>query len=388
MRCCLWRARSLARPALNTFDRYLLREWLQIFALVLIAMLGLVLVQVVYGDLRDLLAAGAGLMDVAVYVFVSMPSYLSLLLPLSLLISLLYALGQFHRNHEFTALRAAGMGLRRITAPIWGVGVLCCILSGWLNASVIPWSVEESRALLERLQFSRQAQTQPTDRIGAVTSVAFDNREGGRMWFFNRFSRFTQRGYGVMVSSLVDVGGARREQTRIVAAQAWRAPDGRGWIFREGYELAFDIKTGEVTRPTPFAERRMERFDEDPQLMLLIDRKPTHLSLFELERLVDYLTRIESPKLAAYEVRYHSLLASALAPLIVIGLAVPFAVSGVRVNPAVGVSKSLGLFLIYYALANLGGSFAVKGILTPIMAAWLPNLGMTGLAAWLTWRMR
>ncbi|HPK49304.1 MAG TPA: LptF/LptG family permease, partial [Opitutaceae bacterium] len=155
----------------------------------LIAMLGLVLVQVVYGDLRDLLAAGAGLMDVAVYVFVSMPSYLSLLLPLSLLISLLYALGQFHRNHEFTALRAAGMGLRRITAPIWGVGVLCCILSGWLNASVIPWSVEESRALLERLQFSRQAQTQPTDRIGAVTSVAFDNREGGRMWFFNRFSR-------------------------------------------------------------------------------------------------------------------------------------------------------------------------------------------------------
>ena len=72
-------------------------------------------------------------------------------LPLTLLVSLLYTLGQMHRHHEFTALRAAGISLWRITAPVWFVGLLCCGLLGWLNASVVPWSVEESRALLERL---------------------------------------------------------------------------------------------------------------------------------------------------------------------------------------------------------------------------------------------
>jgi lipopolysaccharide export LptBFGC system permease protein LptF len=54
----------------------------------------------------------------------------------------------------------------------------------------------------------------------------------------------------------------------------------------------------------------------------------------------------------------------------------------------VGASKSIGLFLLYYALANLGGSLAVKGILTPEMAAWLPSLGMAGLAVWLFARLR
>ena len=385
---CVCRSRAFHRPALNTFDRYLLREWLQILGMVLVVMLGLVLIQVMYGDLSDLLAAGASLSDVGVYMAVAIPSYLSLLLPLSLLVSLLYAMGQFHRHHEFTALRAAGVGLRRITAPIWVVGVLCCALSGWLNASVVPWSVEESRALLERLQFAQQSQTQSTDRIGAVTSVAFDNHAAGRMWFFNRFSRFTQRAYGVSVSMLRVGEADRRERSRLVAAQAWRAPDGRGWIFREGYELSFDETTGEVLKPEPFVECRREDFAEDPQLMLLIDRRPVDLSLFELERLIDYLRSIKSPKIAAYAVRYHSLLASALAPLIVIGLAVPFAVSGVRTNPAVGVSKSLGLFLVYYALANLGGSMALKGYVSAPVAAWLPNLGMMGLAAWLMMRMR
>jgi lipopolysaccharide export system permease protein len=62
--------------------------------------------------------------------------------------------------------------------------------------------------------------------------------------------------------------------------------------------------------------------------------------------------------------------------------------SGVRVNPAVGVSKSIGLFLLYYVLNNFALSLAMKQVVTPEMAAWLPNLGMAGLAVWLFARMR
>jgi len=77
-----------------------------------------------------------------------------------------------------------------------------------------------------------------------------------------------------------------------------------------------------------------------------------------------------------------------LGPLIVIGIAVPFAMSGVRVNPAVGVSKAIGLFLLYYVLNNFATSLATEQLMSPVMAAWLPNLGMAALAAWLFARMR
>jgi lipopolysaccharide export system permease protein len=220
-----------------------------------------------------------------------------------------------------------------------------------------------------------------------VSSVAFDNRPAGRMWFLNRYSRFTQRGYGVTVS-LFDA--QRREHTRLLAAQAWRSEDGAGWVFQDGRVLTFDLEKGELVKTQAFTRLVRADFNEDPGLMLLIDRRPIDLSFFELRRLIAYLSATNNPKVtrSRYEVRYFGLLADILSPLIVIGLAVPFAVSGLRVNPAVGASKSIGLFLLYYALATLGRSLAVKGVLSPELAACLPSLGMGGLAVWLFVRLR
>lgn len=96
--------------SLNTFDRHLLREWLTILSLVLCAMLGLLLVQVLYDDFRSLRDVGARGLDLAMYVLVTIPSYLALVLPLALLVSLMFVLGKLHRANELTALRAAGWG--------------------------------------------------------------------------------------------------------------------------------------------------------------------------------------------------------------------------------------------------------------------------------------
>ena len=95
-----------------------------------------------------------------------------------------------------------------------------------------------------------------------------------------------------------------------------------------------------------------------------------------------------SQKATPYAVRYFSLIAETLGPLIVIAIAIPFAVSGMRVNPAVGVSKSFGLFFLYYIFANIASSLATKQLVDPLLAAWLPNIGMAALAAWLFSRLR
>lgn len=369
---------------MNLYDRHLLREWLGILGLVLGATMGLLFVQVLYDDFRMLADLGARGGDLWGYFFVTIPGFLAVVLPLALLISLLFVLGKLHRANEFTALRAAGVSLWRITAPVWLVGVLACGVSWYLNARVVPWSVQESREMRDILQFRQQAQTLSADRIGAVYSVAFDNRPEGRMWFFNRYSKYAGRGYGVTVSEL---GADRRETRRILAAEAWFEA-GRGWVFRDGRELVFSAETGEMLAPRPFTEQVRADYAEDPELMLLIDRQPGDLSIFELRRLLDYYGSARVPKAVPYAVRYHGLIADTLGPLIVIALAVPFAVAGVRVNPAVGVSKSIGLFFLYYLLMNLAASLATKQLLDPQLAACLPNAGMGLLGLWLFFRLR
>jgi lipopolysaccharide export system permease protein len=52
------------------------------------------------------------------------------------------------------------------------------------------------------------------------------------------------------------------------------------------------------------------------------------------------------------------------------------------------VSKSIGLFFLYYVLMNVAASLATKEVLNPQTAAWLPNLGMALLALVLFARLR
>jgi len=363
-----------------------LREWLTILGLVLAATVGLMLVQVLYDDFRTLRDLGARGADMWVYFFVTMPSFLAVVLPLALLLSLLFVLGKLHRANEFTALRAAGVSLWRITAPVWVVGVLACGLAWWLNSTVVPWSVETSRELKDSLEFRRESRVLKADRVGAVDSVAFNNQRARRMWFFNRYSQVLHRGFGVTVSELDD---RRREVTRFVASQAERGEHGEGWIFKDGRELTFDPDSGELESTAPFTQKVVSRFHEDPKLMLLIDSRPVRdLSFPELRLLIDYFEQENSPKVTPYAVRYYGLVADTLGPLIVIAIAIPFAVTGVRVNPAVGVSKSFVLFFLYYILTNIASSLATKQIIDPMLAAWLPNIGMVTLAAWLFAKLR
>jgi lipopolysaccharide export system permease protein len=372
-------------PGLNTFDRHLLREWLTILALGLVLMCGLLVVQVMLDDFKDLHYAGARVVDLAFYALIAIPGFLALTLPIVLLLTTLYVLGMLLKANELTAMRAAGVSLGRLMAPIWLAGLICCAVSYWLNSYVVPWSVEKTRVMKEGFQFRKQAQSAPEDLIGAVYSVGFDNPYPRRMWFFNHFSKYTHKAYGANVTEM-DVKG--RETNRIVSTEAWFDDAQHGWLFKNGRELAFDPDTGVNTSSTPFSLRLFPKYQEDPELMMLIDRRPIDLSSRELRELIDYLSRENNPKSVPYAVRYYALIADILGPLIVIAIAIPFAASGVRVNPAVGVSKAIGLFALYWLLQNLSGSLASKQLLEPVVAAWLPNVGMAGFAVYLFYRLR
>jgi len=370
---------------LNLLDRYLLREWLKMLALLIAATMGVLMMSALYDNFRDLVQLGVGAGDILLYYGTLMPSHLSIVLPLSMLLSLLFVLSKLHRNNELTAVRSAGLNVFATTRALWLAGLVLCGVSLLLNARIVPAAVEASRSLLDSFQYRAEAKATPGGSLGLISSVAFDNQRQNRMWFINRYSRFTQTAYGVTVSEL---DKQRREKTRLMAREARYDPNRRAWTFTQGREMWFDPEQGQLQRTVAFTEKTVPHFTEDPRLMLLFDRKPTELSFNELGRIVDYFSAEDNPKVVRYQVRYYGLLADTLGPLIILAIAIPFALSGVRVSPAVGVSKSIGLFFVYYLLANVATLLGGKGLLDPLWAAVLPNLTMIGVGTYLFGRMR
>lgn len=365
---------------MNLIDKYMIREWSKVFFLALLATLGILVLERMYDELHGLLNDGATFGQIMGYYLAMIPGFLPVVLPLALFVSLLFTLGNLHKNNEIVAMRAAGMTLFRVTRMLWLAGLFLAAGLWYLNAHLVPWSVEQTRGFKERLSFARQAEERSSDKVGVITSLAFDNKKGGRLWFINRFSEYTYQGFGVNVYSRDDEG---RELSRVMAREGYFDDVDGYWYLLKGREITFDIESGEPMRSVPFEVRGFPEFKEDPKLMRALSKNPRDLSMNQLEAMLDAVDDEGSFQVATYAVRYHRILASPVSCLLVVLLAVPFAVGGVRVNPMVAVSKAAGLLFGYYLLVNVMSLMGGQQVLSPWMAVWLPNFALLLVAGWL-----
>ena len=362
---------------MNIVDRHIFCEWLKAFTLALGVILGLLLLEDMYDDMPDLIDYGAGPSEIFRYYLVLIPSFLPTILPVALIISILFSLGNLHRNNEIMALRIGGLTLWRITRSLWMAGVALSLLLFYLNAHLVPRSVELSRTIRENYAFANELQTHGADQVGLIRNLAFYNNMDRRLWFMNSFSEYTFRGYGLTVSTFDPF---RREIRRIAAEEGYYDDVEGYWIFLRGRETIFDASQNEPIFSLSFERKIMTNFTEEPSLMKFLEKRPKDLSFFELKQIIEKVKVRGNPRLQAYAVRYHSILANPAVCLIVIGLAVPFAVAGVRVNPIVGISKSYGLFFAYYLASSFCTLLGERAIIEPLIAAWIPQVLMLAVA--------
>ena len=358
---------------MSLIDRYILKEWFVGFSLTLGVIIGILILQNMYDSLPDLLDANATAKEILFYYSMSLPTYLPAILPVAFLVSLLFSLGSLHRNNEIVAMRASGNSLFRVSRSLWGVGLLLSAFIFYLTSAIVPKAVEEARTFFENIEYASAGDEGAAKKQSMLYNLGFDNRKDGRLWFMNRFNERAWLGLGVNVHTR---DGDGKELSRIAAREAYYDDTQGHWVFLDGRELILDPETGDPLRAQPFEKRIFEDFNEDPNLMLGLHKKPKELSLIELGRIIEAVPPEENPAVHAYEVRYFSLLAAPFSCLVVVGIAVPFAASGVRASPMIGISKCLGFFAFFYVLISIAAILGERQIIPTVFAAWLPNIVM------------
>lgn len=358
---------------MKILDRYILLEWIKIFAIALGVTLGILVMHDMYGNLGHLIEWGTSTEQILLYYVLFIPTLIPLVLPISLLLSLIYLLGSLHRNNEITAMRASGMNVFRITRSLWIVGFLLSILMLWLTASVIPQAKQDSRLIYESARFADQLKTADASRVGLVPQLGFNNRRDGRLWYMNSFSQVTNRAHGVSISVLDKEG---REASRIMAREGVYDDVDKCWYFLDGHVSVLNPETRRTISAKGFEKLYFRDFKENPKIMVLSMKNPKDLSLFETKLLIDALHDDSAPESLPYLVRWYSVWASSFVCIIVVAIAIPFSVSGVRTNPMVGVSKTVGLFFLYYIIDSILTAMGGRGIISPLAAAVIPNAAM------------
>ena len=161
---------------MRLLDRYLIREWLVPF---IICLSGFMILWIAF-DLINGLDEFAGLSaaEIAQFYWVTLPGHFFVVVPVALLLSLMYAINQHSRHHEFIAIRNAGVGMFRMSSPYLLVGVLLSAGLYWSNENWLPNGLREG----EIIKGGQAAGEESHLGRGWIADVKFRNDRASRRW--------------------------------------------------------------------------------------------------------------------------------------------------------------------------------------------------------------
>jgi lipopolysaccharide export system permease protein len=369
-----WRARPLEpRESTHIIDRYLIREFLGYTGLGLAVAATLFVVIDLLQELDRYLRIKPSIVHILEHLLYRMPAEVYKALPIVMLVATIFLFLGLSRAHELTALKAAGISLYRVSAPILGIGLIMAVGAALFQELVLP-KLNELGDEVDRIKIRGQQPRHLQTRA--------------RLWLRSPDARFyrielvapeTSDLYGM---TILEVDRDFRLVRRLDAQQAhWTR---QGWVVRDGASRTF-APTGQV-ETAPFAVTTIA-LPETIEDFTEIQKLPTAMSYRELS---EYVARLEAAGFQAgkYLVDLYAKLSSPLENLIMVLIAIPFALQSPRGGRLFGIALAIAIMVGYLVLDRAALAFARAEMLPPLLAAWTANIIFLGIGASLFVRAR
>ncbi len=356
------------------FDDYMMREFLTTFSLVLASFLALSLIFSFFELIGDIIRNRTPLITVGDYLLNLIPYMLYNLTPLCALLAVLVTLGSLSRSSELTAMKASGVSLYRLIAPL-------LVLSGVLAAGLfafdqfyLPTANREQEALRSVIK-GKPAQTFLRPDRKWISGQQDSAGEPARIFYY----QFLDPDKDVFANLTVFEfqPGSFRLKRRIFASSAhWDATSQR-WILENGWERTFQGES--VSRFQPFTLDSFPEIREQPGYFKKESRQSQEMSFGELR---DYIRDLQQSGFDTMRLRVqlNRKLAYPAITLVMAVLAVPFALSMGKRGSLAGIATAIGLAVAYTVIASVFEAMGNVNALPPMLAAWSPDLlfGMAG----------
>ena len=359
-------------------DRWLIAQILppMLFAISAFTVISLS-VGVMFDLIRKIVEFGLPLFLAIKVLFFSLPSFLVLSFPMAVLLSTLLAYGKLSANSELLALKSLGIKTSRIIAPAIAVSILMTGLTFYFNDNLVPASNKLAESTLragigssfsseegkDNIMFSRYG-----SRIESATNKPTKtNTFLTHIFYASLFENNIMKGVTVLDFSRQDI------QQILKAKSAVFDKENSSWIFSDGSIVSVD--QGGQTTNIQFEKYRYP-FVEGPLDLARVPKDATEMSLkqaLEAERIYKETGNLKEIRRIQVRIQEKFTLPFACLVFGLIGSSLG-SKSNLRSSKSQGFGLSVILILVYYVMSFVFSSFGVKGLLSPIIATWLPVL--------------
>ena len=359
-------------------DRWLLGQIIppMIFAISAFTVISLS-VGVMFDLIRKIVEYGLPLFLALKVLFFSLPSFLVLSFPMAVLLSTLLAYGKLSSNSELLALKSLGIKTSRIISPAIALSIFMTGLTFYFNDNLVPASNKLAETTLRAGIGSSFSAEQGKDNIMFSRYGSRINSSNKKPTKINTY--LTHIFYASWYENNVMEGVTVLDFSREDFQQILKAKNGvfdkksSSWIFSDGNIVSID-PSGQTTNiqfkeyTYPFVEGPMElaKVPKDANEMTLkqaIEAEKIYKKTGNLKEIRRIQVRIQEKFTLPFACLVFGLIGSSLGSK-----------SNLRSSKSQGFGLSVILILIYYVMSFVFSSFGVKGLFSPIFAAWLPVL--------------
>jgi LPS export ABC transporter permease LptG len=345
---------------MRLLDRYVIRNFLQVYIYCIAGFLSVWLIFDVSDNIGTFIDEHFGLMLTVRYYATQVPEVFVILLPVSLLLALLFVLGRMSRSNEIVSMLTAGVSVPRVLAPLIGMGLLTVAASLALNYSLAP------HAEMAKKNFVATARAHQFTVQGQI----FRNRTDSRTWFIQSF----RPGHDVFNNVQVlqqDTNDNIVEN--YLAMRATYHPENKMWELENAKVVKYDV-AGNIADEKVYPSLKIEHWSETPFRLGSANERAEYLSFPELREYLHFNSDFPIALLAPFRTHMQYRLALPWTCLVVVCIAAPLGIGYSRRGVLASVASAVILVFSMNFLTHLFLALGEGDRVSPIVAAWTPNL--------------
>ena len=140
--------------------RYITREILRNFAVVLSVVAGIYLTVDFFEKIDDFIHVDLSVSRIALFFLHKLPFIIAQIMPVGILISVIVSLGLMNKRNELTALKSSGMSPFYLLKPLIALGLFSGIVLFFLSEAIVPLTVGKANEIwLQEVRKQNVAQT-------------------------------------------------------------------------------------------------------------------------------------------------------------------------------------------------------------------------------------
>ena len=355
---------------MRILQNYILKELIGPFILSIVVFTFILLMGNLIKLAELVITKGVGVIYVIRLFIYLIPYLLSYTIPMASLTTTLLAFGRLSSDNEIVAIKANGISLYRIMVPVIVLGFILSFISVILNDRILPKTHFASRQIVKEIGMKK-----PTVYLEEGT-------------FIKTFEPYIIFIYGINRNALSNIRIYETQEgkpTRIIIANR-----GEFITIPEKQLLKLKLMDGSSDEPNPKDPNSFYKLDFETYYLTLdlskyqtskdIEKKPKDESINELHREIKTLKPM-GVDIKPLFTEIHKKISLSFASIAFILIGLPLGLVSRRGEKSIGFGISLGLIILYYVLLAGGEAMALKGILSPGISVWLPNLllGMLGI---------